>query len=61
MKTVKEIIEELQELVEHNKEIGSLPVYVIADHGQTFIQSGCISVEHTLGDYEYYEETYHLE
>ncbi len=56
MKTVNGVIKELQELVEQDESLGEVPVYVIADHGQTYIQSGCVSVEETT-EYSYYAET----
>lgn len=56
MKTVNEVIKELQELVKQDESLGDVPVYVIADHGQTFIQSGCVSVEETR-EYSYYAVT----
>jgi len=60
MKTVSEVIKELQTLVEHDPELKDAPVYVYADHGQTFIQANQISVDYTF-DYDYYAEVYDLE
>lgn len=60
MKTVNEVIKELQDLVEQDKDIGNLPVYVIADHGQTYIKAGQVTLDYTF-EYEYYAEAYDLE
>jgi len=60
MKTVSEVINELQTLIEHDPALKYAPVYVIADHGQTFIQSNQVTVDHTF-DYDYYAEVCDLE
>lgn len=43
MKTLNEIIRELQSLQEQG--FGEAPVYVFADHGQTFIQADSPTLE----------------
>ncbi len=60
MKTVNELIKELQDLVKTDATLGKCPVYVIADHGQTFIQMNQVSVDHTEA-YDYYAEVIDLE
>ena len=50
MKTVKEVIEDLQKLPP------DLFVYVHADHGQTLIQCNAVSTEH-VEKLDYYAET----
>ena len=58
MKTLNTLIKELQAMVEEDETVGELPVYVYADHGQTFIQTGEPSIDSTLA-YDYYAETIH--
>lgn len=56
MKTLNQVIDELMELKDSGA--GDLPVYVYADHGQTFIQLGGASVE-VFEEYSYYAEGVH--
>lgn len=57
MKTLDTVIMELQQIRDYDPSLGSAPVYVIADHGQTFIQCNDVSIDHTF-EYDYYAEAY---
>ena len=54
MKTVKEVIADLQKLDP------DLPVYVFADHGQTLIQGGDVSVT-AIQELSYWGEQFYNE
>lgn len=58
MKTLNTLIKELQAMVEEDESVGECPVYVYADHGQTFIEARESSIDFTLA-YDYYAETIH--
>lgn len=60
MKTVKEIIEELQDLVEADPALENVPVYVYADHGHIFTQGFQVTLGYTES-YDYYVDPVDLE